>query len=71
MSDSFGNSDSFGLFWTLSDSFQMRLRYRKIYEDYKPRFMWWKLVLLARKLLFAAIVVMVNKDIELQARRLA
>lgn len=44
----------------------MRQRYKKIYEDYRPQFMAWRLVLLSRKLLFAAIVVLVNKNIELQ-----
>ena len=45
---------------------QLRQRYRKIYEDYRPQLMYWKEVLLMRKLLFAAVVVMVNKNIELQ-----
>ncbi len=45
---------------------QLRQRYRKIYEDFVPRYMYWKEVLLLRKLLFAAIVVMVNRNIELQ-----
>jgi hypothetical protein len=45
---------------------QLRQRYRKIYEDYKPARMYWKEVLLVRKLLFATIVVMGNKNIELQ-----
>ena len=40
--------------------------YRKVYEDYKPRFMYWKLVLLTRKLLLAVIVVLVNENIEAQ-----
>lgn len=45
---------------------QLRQRYRKVYEDYRPQLMFWKEVLLMRKLLFAAIVVMVNKNIEMQ-----
>jgi hypothetical protein len=32
----------------------------------RPQTMWWRLILLARKLCFAVIVVMVNKNIELQ-----
>ena len=53
--------------WSHSLAFvQLRQRYRKIYEDYKPARMYWKEVLLVRKLLFATIVVMGNKNIELQ-----
>jgi hypothetical protein len=40
---------------------QMRQRYKKIYEDFRPQFMAWKLVLLCRKLLFAIVVVMTSK----------
>ena len=45
---------------------QLRQRYRKIYEDYRPQLMFWKEVLLMRKLLFAVIVVMLNNNIEMQ-----
>jgi hypothetical protein len=44
---------------------QMRQRYKKIYEDFRPQFMAWKLVLLCRKLLFAIVVVMPS-NIEMQ-----
>ena len=36
---------------------RIRRRFRKIYEDYKPEFVYWKLVLLVRKLVFAVVVV--------------
>ncbi len=45
---------------------QLRRRFRKIYEDYKPRFVYWKLVLLARKLCLACIVVLFDRRIEFQ-----
>jgi hypothetical protein len=41
-------------------------RYRKIYEDYKPAYNYWKLVLLTRKLLFALIVVLLDNNVEVQ-----
>jgi hypothetical protein len=44
-----------------------RRRYRKIYEDYKPQFYYWKLVLLARKAVFACIVVLLDTNVEAQA----
>ncbi len=47
---------------------QLRRRYRKIYEDYKPHAVYWKLVLLGRKFLFSVIVVLINTNIELQVR---
>jgi hypothetical protein len=40
-----------------------RCRYKKIYEDFRPDFVYWKLVLLGRKLCLAFIVVLVNKNI--------
>ncbi len=45
---------------------QLRRRYRKVYEDYKPHAVYWKLVLLGRKFLFSAIVVLLNSNIEAQ-----
>ncbi len=44
-----------------------RNRYRKLYEDYKPQLVFWKLVLLARKLSFALVVVLLNSHNEAQA----
>ena len=49
--------------------FRMRTRYRKIYEDYNPRFVYWKLVLLARKLCFACVVVLLPGNIQAQVRK--
>lgn len=46
----------------------MRQRYKKIYEDYKPAFMFYKEILLCRKLLFAVIVTM-NRSVEMQCVR--
>ena len=43
----------------------MRQRYKKIYEDYKPTYMFYKEVLLCRKLLFAVIVTL-NRSVEMQ-----
>jgi hypothetical protein len=39
---------------------QLRQRYRKIYEDYRPQYKYWKVSLLMKKLLLTAIVVIVN-----------
>ena len=47
---------------------QLRRRYRKIYEDYKPKLAYWKVVLIARKFAFSLIVVMLDSDIEAQVR---
>lgn len=41
--------------------------HRKLYEDFKPRFVFWKLVLMARKLALASIAVMMDKLPLLQA----
>jgi hypothetical protein len=32
-------------------------RFKKLYEDYKPEFMYWKLTLMLRKFLFATVAV--------------
>ncbi len=45
---------------------RVRRRYRKLYEDYKPQFMYWKLVLLARKLALASIGILLTRNPELQ-----
>jgi hypothetical protein len=47
---------------------RVRQRYRKLYEDYKPQHMHWKLVLLARKCVFAVIVVLLRGNIRAQVR---
>jgi hypothetical protein len=46
----------------------LRKRYGKLYGDYHPQFTYWKLFLFARKLLFAAIIVMMNGNVEAQVR---
>ena len=46
---------------------QLRRRYRKIYEDYRPQFVYYKLVLMLRKLLFACVVVLLNRSVESQS----
>ena len=43
-----------------------RRRLRKLYEDYKPRFCYWKLVLITRKLALAAVAIVLNKNARLQ-----
>jgi hypothetical protein len=47
---------------------QLRRRYKKVYEDFRPRFVWWRVVLLVRKSLFAAIAVLVDRNVGLQVR---
>jgi hypothetical protein len=44
----------------------MRQRYRGLYQNFRPACCFWGLVLLARKLLFAAIAVMCNHQVALQ-----
>ena len=39
----------------------VRLKYRKLYEDFKPETFWWRLVLLSRKLCFACIALLFSK----------
>jgi hypothetical protein len=46
---------------------RVRHRFRKLYEDYKPEFMFWKLVLVCRKLCFALIVVLMSSNVAAQA----
>ncbi len=38
----------------------IRHRYRKLYEDFRPQFTYWKVVLLTRKCLLAVVVVSLN-----------
>ena len=40
----------------------VRRRYRKLYEDYKPQFKYWRLALIARKFLLALIGIVLAKD---------
>ena len=49
-------------------NFQLRTRYRKMYEDYKPQFLYWKLVLIVRKLTFACVVVLLSNNVLAQVR---
>ena len=42
--------------------FSLPRRYRKLYEDFKPEFVYWKLVLMGRKLSLASIAVLLDKD---------
>ncbi len=44
----------------------IRRRFRKLYEDYKPHAMFWKLVLLARKLYLSCVVVLMNQNVHAQ-----
>ncbi len=44
-------------------------RYRKIYEDYKAEYSYWKLLLIGRKLCFACIVVLLNYNVDAQYAR--
>ncbi len=51
-----------------NDNITTRHRYRKLYEDYQPQRLYWKVVLLARKLAFALIVVLLSSNITAQVR---
>jgi hypothetical protein len=44
----------------------IRRRFRKLYEDYKPHAMFWKLVLLARKLYLSCVVVLLDSNPDAQ-----
>ena len=46
----------------------IRRRYRKLYEDYKPKYKYWRLVLIARKLCLAAIGILLSSNASLQVR---
>ena len=45
----------------------IRRRFRKLYEDYKPEYRYWKLVLIARKLCLATIGILLPSNPTLQA----
>jgi hypothetical protein len=47
---------------------QLRQRYRAIYQNFRPACCFWGLVLLTRKLLFAAISTMLNHRVALAVR---
>ncbi len=49
----------------------IRRRFRKLYEDYKPHAMFWKLVLLLRKLYLSCVVVLLENNPEAQVRILS
>ncbi len=44
----------------------LRQRYSALYMEFRPKMFYWKAVLLARKLLFAAIAVLTNQRVMLQ-----
>ena len=44
----------------------IRRRFRKLYEDYKPEYKYWKLVLIARKLCLAIIGILLTGNAALQ-----
>jgi hypothetical protein len=44
-------------------------RFKKLYEDYKPSFMHWKLLLLCRKFALAVIAIMLDFNPLFQVRR--
>ena len=46
----------------------IRRRFRKLYEDYKPQYMYWKLVLVLRKLALAIIGILLTGNSQLQVR---
>ena len=44
----------------------VRRRFRKLYEDYKPQFSYWKLVLMTRKLALACVAILLSKNAHMQ-----
>ena len=46
----------------------VRRRFRKLYEDYKPQFKYWRLVLIGRKFCLALVGVVLAKNPTLQVR---
>ena len=60
-----GEGDTF----LTNPNIHVRYRYRKLYEDYKPKYAYWKLVLLGRKLAFAMVVVLLTQHVETQVCR--
>jgi hypothetical protein len=44
----------------------LRRRYGRLYGDYKPQFVFWKLLLFLRKFVFAVIIVMLDANIQMQ-----
>jgi hypothetical protein len=44
----------------------LRRRYGRLYGDYKPQFVFWKLLLFLRKFVFALIIVMLDANIQMQ-----
>ena len=47
----------------------VRRRFRKLYEDYKPRFKYWKLVLITRKMILALTGILMYGNPALQVCR--
>ena len=47
---------------------RIRRRYRKLYEDYTPSRRYWKLVLIVRKMLLAAVGILLADNPDLQVR---
>ena len=45
---------------------RVRRRFRKLYEDYKPQYKYWKLVLIGRKLALAAVGILLVANPPLQ-----
>ena len=48
----------------------VRRRFRKLYEDYKPQFSYWKLVLMMRKVCLACVAILLSKNAHMQVRAL-
>lgn len=58
-----GEGDNF----LTNPNYATRLRFRKLYEDFRPGVAGWRMVLIARKLLFAIATIMFNANPLLQA----
>ena len=46
----------------------VRRRFRKLYEDFKPQYKYWKLVLISRKLCLAIIGILLSGNAALQVK---
>ena len=47
--------------------YRVRMRYKKIYEDFKPEFYYWRITLMARKFFLAGTTLYFNRSPMFQA----
>lgn len=51
----------------MRQAFEVRSRFRVLYEDFRPPKLWWRLWMIARKFIIAVVVLVLNADVEFQA----